>query len=104
QMILFQPHRYTRTQHLFNDFLVAFNEADILVVTDIYAAGETPIAGISGELLAEAIRQHGHKQVYYCADRKEVRQFVLDQAQASDLILTLGAGDICKLGHELVEV
>ena len=100
---LFQPHRYTRTQHLFNDFLVAFNEADILVVTAIYAAGEAPIDGISGALLAEAIRQHGHKQVYYCADREALRQFVLGQTQPSDLILTLGAGDICRLGQELAE-
>ncbi len=103
-LTLFQPHRYTRTQYLFNDFLVAFNETDILVVTAIYAAGETPIAGISGELLAEAIRQHGHKQVYYCADREALRQFVLGQIQPSDLVLTLGAGDICRLGQELVEV
>lgn len=102
-MALFQPHRYTRTQHLFNDFLVAFNEADILVVTAIYAAGEAPIDGISGALLAEAIRQHGHKQVYYCADREALRQFVLGQTQPSDLILTLGAGDICRLGQELAE-
>ena len=102
-LTLFQPHRYTRTQYLFNDFLVAFNESDILVVTAIYAAGETPIAGISGEKLAEAIRQHGHKQVYYCADREALRQFVLNQVQSSDLILTLGAGDICRVGQELAE-
>ncbi len=99
---LFQPHRYTRTQHLFNDFQVVFNETDILVVTDIYAAGESMIDGISGESLAEAIRQHGHKQVHYLAGRKELHKFVEVNAEASDLILTLGAGDISRLHHELI--
>ncbi len=99
---LFQPHRYTRTQHLFNDFQVVFNETDVLVVTDIYAAGENKIDGISGESLAEAIRQHGHKQVLYIADRKELHNFVEANVEASDLILTLGAGDITRLHHELV--
>ena len=100
---LFQPHRYTRTKHLFNDFQVVFNETDILVVTDIYAAGESMIEGISGESLAEAIRQHGHKQVHYLPDREALREFVIANAEASDLILTLGAGDIFHLGHELVD-
>jgi len=99
---LFQPHRYTRTKYLFNDFQVVFNETDILVVTDIYAAGESPIEGVSGESLAEAIRQHGHKQVYYLPDREALREFVTTNTEATDLILTLGAGDICRLGHELI--
>jgi len=99
---LFQPHRYTRTQHLFNDFQVVFNETDVLVVTDIYAAGENEIDGISGESLAEAIRQHGHKQVHYLADRKALHKFVEANVEATDLILTLGAGDITRLHHELV--
>jgi len=99
---LFQPHRYTRTQHLFNDFQVVFNETDVLVVIDIYAAGENVIDGISGEILAEAIRQHGHKQVHYLADRKALHEYVKANAEASDLILTLGAGDISRLHHELI--
>jgi len=72
------------------------------VVTDIYAAGENEIDGISGESLAEAIRQHGHKQVHYLADRKAVHNFVEANVEATDLILTLGAGDITRLHHELV--
>jgi len=99
---LFQPHRYTRTKHLFNDFQVVFNETDILLVTDIYAAGEERIDGVSGENLAEAIRQHGHKQVHYLADHEALREFIITNAEASDLILTLGAGDIYRIGHELV--
>ncbi len=62
-LVLFQPHRYTRTHFLWDDFLRSFNEADVLVVTDIYAAGEAPIAGVTGERLAEAIRSAGHKNV-----------------------------------------
>ncbi|MBN2706780.1 MAG: UDP-N-acetylmuramate--L-alanine ligase [Deltaproteobacteria bacterium] len=100
-LALFQPHRFTRTLHLFNEFLSAFNEADVLVVTAIYAAGESEIEGVSGAQLAEAIRQHGHKQVYYCADRPALKAFVDAQSQAGDLILTLGAGDICRFGQEL---
>ncbi len=99
---LFQPHRYTRTKFLFNEFQLVFNETDILVVTDIYAAGEPVIEGISGESLAEAIRQHGHKQVFYLPDRAALREFVAENAEAADLILTLGAGDIFRLGHELI--
>ena len=72
------------------------------MVTDIYAAGEPVIEGVSGESLAEAIRQHGHKQVYYLPDRAALREFVEDQAEATDLILTLGAGDIYRLGHEMI--
>ena len=100
-LTVFQPHRYTRTQHLFNDFLVAFNEADLLAITDIYAAGESPIAEISGRQLAEAIRQHGHKQVYYCAGEEELRRFVEENLQPGDLLLTLGAGNICQFSRRL---
>jgi len=99
---LFQPHRYTRTQHLFNDFQVVFNETDVLVVTDIYAAGENIIDGVSGEILADAIRQHGHKQVHYLPDRQALHEFVEANVESADLILTLGAGDISRLHHELV--
>ncbi|NPA24338.1 MAG: UDP-N-acetylmuramate--L-alanine ligase [Deltaproteobacteria bacterium] len=100
-LTVFQPHRYTRTQHLFNDFLVAFNEADLLAVTDIYAAGENPIAEISGRQLAEAIRQHGHKQVHYCAGEEALREFVDENLQPGDLLLTLGAGNICQFSRRL---
>ncbi len=101
---LFQPHRYTRTKYLFNDFQVVFNEADILLITDIYAAGERPIDGITGASLAEAVRQHGHKQVHYLADHEALREFIIANAESSDLILTMGAGDIYRLGHELVKM
>jgi len=98
---VFQPHRYSRTEHLFNDFLVAFNEADMLIVTPIYAAGETPLAGVSGESLAAAVRLHGHKQVRYFAERDALRGFLRAESGPGDLVLTLGAGDIFRLGQEL---
>jgi UDP-N-acetylmuramate--alanine ligase len=102
-LAVFQPHRYTRTHHLFNDFLVAFNEADILAVTEIYAAGEAPISGVSGQVLADAIRQHGHKQVSFCPDFDSLQEFVAGQLEPDDLLLTLGAGNICQFSRALAE-
>ena len=98
---VFQPHRYTRTRDLFNEFLPAFNEAEILLTTAIYPAGEQPLPEVSGVKLAEAIRQHGHKQVVYAADREELAARIDDLLEPGDLLLTLGAGDICKLSREL---
>jgi UDP-N-acetylmuramate--alanine ligase len=98
---VFQPHRYTRTRDLFNEFLPAFNEAEILLTTAIYPAGEQPLPEVSGVKLAEAIRQHGHKQVIYAADREELAARIDDLLEPGDLLLTLGAGDICKLSREL---
>lgn len=100
---VFQPHRFSRTKELFNDFLPAFNESEILLLSDIYPAGETPIEGVDASALAEAIHSHGHKQVQYFADRGELKDFILSNIGERDLILTLGAGDICRLGQELVE-
>ena len=102
-LTVFQPHRYSRTRDLFDEFQPAFNEAEILVVTDIYPAGEHPLPEISGAGLAEAIRRHGHKRVYYFADRDEIMDFIRAEAGSGDLVLTLGAGDICRLGQELSE-
>src|SRR6187399_175452 len=71
-VVAFQPHRYTRTQSLFAEFTRAFNKADLVFVTDVYAAGETPIPGATGEALAAAIRAHGHHAVEYVADKRQV--------------------------------
>ena len=100
-LAVFQPHRFSRTQSLFDDFLVAFNEADILAVTEIYPAGEPPIAGVSGQVLAEAIRQRGHKQVFFCPDPAALQAFVDEHLAAGDLLLTLGAGNICRFSRAL---
>jgi UDP-N-acetylmuramate--alanine ligase len=102
-VVVFQPHRYTRTQHLLEDFFTAFNQADTLVVTDIYAAGEKTIPGISGEVLYEGIKKHGHKDVTFIPDRVKIIEHMLSILKEGDLMITLGAGDVWKLGEQIVE-
>jgi UDP-N-acetylmuramate--alanine ligase len=101
-LVLFQPHRYTRTQHLWDDFSRAFNQADILVLIDIYAASETPIPGINSEALAKSIREAGHKDVYYYRSMQAAIEFLLREAQPGDAILTIGAGNVSRAGGELM--
>jgi len=101
-LVLFQPHRYSRTQQLWTDFTVAFNLADVLVVTDIYAASEPPIAGITGEVLAKAIGDAGHKNVHYIRSMQEAIEFLLKESRAGDAILTIGAGNVTRASNEFV--
>jgi UDP-N-acetylmuramate--alanine ligase len=101
-LVLFQPHRYTRTQHLWDDFCRAFNQADILVLLDIYAASEAPIPGITSEALANAIREAGHKNVHYFRSMQEGIVFLLKQARPGDAILTIGAGSVSRASGELM--
>jgi UDP-N-acetylmuramate--alanine ligase len=100
-LVLFQPHRYTRTQHLWEEFCRAFNQADILVVTEIYAAGESPIEGISGERLAAAISAAGHKNVVYTSTMQAGMEYMLREARPSDAVLTIGAGSINRVLDQL---
>lgn len=99
---VFQPHRYSRTQDLFDRFLTAFYAADVLVVTGIYAAGEAPLAGVSAEALAEGIRAHGHKAVRYVADVADVPAALEPELRAGDLVITLGAGNVWQAGEALL--
>ena len=99
---VFQPHRYTRTQALFKDFLTAFYEADVLILTDIYPAGEDRIEGIEAKFLFEGLREYGHKDVTYLADKKEIVEHLLRIVSPGDLVITLGAGDIWQVSEELV--
>ena len=101
-LVLFQPHRYTRTQHLWAEFTRAFNQADILVLTDIYAASELPIPGITSEALAAAIREAGHKNVYYIRSIQDSIGFLLKNARPGDAILTVGAGSVSRASNELM--
>jgi len=101
-LVLFQPHRYTRTQHLWAEFTRAFNQADILVLTDIYAASELPIPGITSEALAAAIREAGHKNVYYIRSLQDSIGFLLKNARPGDAILTVGAGSVSRASNELM--
>jgi UDP-N-acetylmuramate--alanine ligase len=100
---VFQPHRYTRTLHLRQEFLTAFYQSDVLLVMDIYAAGEAPIEGVNARDLAEGIGAHGHREVHYVdGDREGILDFLVSSTRPGDLVLTLGAGDVGQLGGELV--
>jgi UDP-N-acetylmuramate--alanine ligase len=101
-LILFQPHRYSRTQHLWEDFRSAFNQADILVLTDIYGASELPIPGVTSEALAAAIREAGHKNVHYRRSMHDSIEFLLKNAKPGDAILTVGAGNVSRASNELM--
>ena len=100
-LVLFQPHRYTRTQFLWDDFCRAFNDADILVLTEIYAASEYPIEGITGERLAEAISAAGHKNVVFTSTMQAGIEFMLREARPGDAILTIGAGSVGRVLDQL---
>jgi UDP-N-acetylmuramate--alanine ligase len=101
-VVMFQPHRYSRTQHLLDDFGRAFYSAAVVLVTDIYAASEDPIPGITGERLAESIERHGHRRVEYGGSVESTTARALEIAQPGDLLLTLGAGSIARAGEELL--
>jgi UDP-N-acetylmuramate--alanine ligase len=96
-LVAFQPHRYTRTELCFDDFTRAFNDADQLFLTDIYAAGEAPIPGVSAETLALAISEHGHHATRYVADKNEAGRLLAAEARPGDVVIALGAGDINRI-------
>lgn len=100
---VFQPHLYSRTRDFYDEFGRAFFNADVLVVTDVYPAREEPIQGVSGELIVNAAREFGHKQVHYVPDKKDVPAFLMSIRQPGDMIITMGAGDIWKYGEEFVK-
>ena len=103
-VVLFQPHRYTRTRDLLQEFVHAFDQADAVFITEIYSAGEPEIPGVSGERLAETVRAGGHPRVTF-ADRKDrLAERVRHSLQPGDMVITLGAGDIWKVGPELLEL
>jgi UDP-N-acetylmuramate--alanine ligase len=101
--VLFQPHRYTRTQALMEDFARAFHQADTVHLVDIYAASETPIAGVSSEALAEKMQTFGHRGVVYAGSMDAGIQSVLEAAVSGDAILTLGAGSVSQAGDRIIE-
>jgi UDP-N-acetylmuramate--alanine ligase len=96
-IVAFQPHRYSRTQLLFDDFTRAFNDADVLFLADIYAAGEKPIDGVSADTLARSVADHGHHAVSYVGDRQSLIERIAAAAAPGDVVIALGAGDINKI-------
>ncbi|MCB9709339.1 MAG: UDP-N-acetylmuramate--L-alanine ligase [Myxococcales bacterium] len=102
-MVIFQPHRYTRTRDVFEDLTQAFNAADVLWVTDIYAAGETPIDGLNAEVLVNAIRAHGHRDVSYLPLSVDYPATIVERLEPGDVVITLGAGNITRLGPEILQ-
>ncbi len=103
-VVAFQPHRYSRTKHLFDELTRAFNRADVLFVSDVYAAGEAPIDGADSRTLVEAIRAHGHRDVIHVPERAALASAVAARVKTGDVVITLGAGDITKVGPELLEL
>ncbi|AMV73109.1 UDP-N-acetylmuramate--L-alanine ligase [Desulfuromonas sp. DDH964] len=101
---VFQPHRFTRTRALFDDFVTAFYQADTLLVMDIYAAGEEPIAGVDARALTAGIAGHGHRDAHYLAEQAAVIDHLLGQVRPGDIVITLGAGNVWQVGAELAEL
>jgi UDP-N-acetylmuramate--alanine ligase len=101
-VVAFQPHRYSRTRDLFNEFLEAFDDADVVLMTDIYSAGEERLEGVTADALYQALKRRGHLDVRYVPARERVAETLLEVVRPGDLVLTLGAGDITRTGDELL--
>lgn len=102
-LVLFQPHRFTRTQHLLDDFGTAFHQADALYLLDIYAASEPEIAGINAQALLETIRSYGHRSAQYVSSIDEGVEAIARDAESGDLVITLGAGNVSQAADKLLE-
>jgi len=101
-IVVFQPHRYTRTKSLFDEFLGSFDDAGVLILTDIYAASEKEIKGVHSMTLSKGIKDHGHGDVMYLSGFKEIADHLCSIAKPGDVVITLGAGDVWKIGEELM--
>jgi UDP-N-acetylmuramate--alanine ligase len=103
RLVLFQPHRYTRTKALFDEFTTAFYHSDVLFVTDIYAASEPAIPGVHAEKLVSSIQEHGHTDIRYIPNQTNLAELLLEEVRQGDVVLTLGAGNIWQTGEELLK-
>jgi UDP-N-acetylmuramate--alanine ligase len=101
-VVLFQPHRYTRTQALREEFARSFYDADVVLLTDIYAASEDPIEGVTAQALAEEIERFGHRNARYIGGVEAGAKVLSEVAQSGDLVLTLGAGNVWRAGEEFI--
>lgn len=100
---VFQPHLYSRTQELYEEFGLSFFDAEVCVITDVYPSREKPIEGVTGKLIADAAREYGHRQVYYLEDKKELPNQLKEIVQPGDVVITMGAGDIYKYGEAFIK-
>jgi UDP-N-acetylmuramate--alanine ligase len=103
-VVVFQPHRYTRLSLLMKSFATAFNQADVLVLNEVYPAGEPPIPGATGKALFDEIKQYGHKNVHFEPNIKKIPALVRKLAEPQDLILVLGAGNINRTVPEIISL
>ncbi len=101
-VVAFQPHRFSRTRDLFDDFLGAFDDADLLLLTEIYPAGETPVPGVTGDALHQALKRRGHLDVRWVAGRERLADALLELVRPGDLVIVLGAGDISRTADEFL--
>ncbi len=99
---IFQPHLFSRTLKLKDRFGTSFNEADKVIITDVYPSRESPIPGVSGKLIYEAIRDHGHRSVTYIKDKENIVSYLMKETRKGDLVITIGAGDIYKIGEKFI--
>jgi UDP-N-acetylmuramate--alanine ligase len=100
--VLFQPHRYTRTQALMEDFARSFHQANTVHVADIYGASETPIDGVTSEALVEKLRAFGHRGAFYVGSLERGISSVIAAASPGDAIVTLGAGSVSQAGDQIL--
>ena len=101
-LVVFQPHRYSRSQALLEEFGRSFVLADEVIVTDIFAAGETPIDGVDGAAVADSLVRHGHAAVTYCPTLEEIPERLRAMIRPGDIVVTLGAGSVWRVGDELL--
>ena len=101
-IVLFQPHRYSRTKFLMKDFWSAFNDADHLLVMDIFSAGEIPIDNVHANDIVEGVRDCGHKNAEYIKNQNELNKRLHRLIKYGDILMTLGAGDVWKLGRDFL--
>jgi UDP-N-acetylmuramate--alanine ligase len=101
---VFQPHLYSRTRDFHKEFGRSFLNSDVLIVTDIYPAREEPIPGVTGELVYLAAKEYGHKNAFYVPQKDDIPSFLLKMVKENDMVITLGAGDIYKVGTELLKM
>nr|MBC8415284.1 UDP-N-acetylmuramate--L-alanine ligase [Candidatus Cloacimonadota bacterium] len=100
---VFQPHLFSRTRDFYDEFGRSFYQSDVLIITPIYPAREKPIAGISGNLIADAAIQSGHKNVHYVESNDKIVEEISQVTKPGDIVITIGAGDIYKFGEKFLE-